>query len=896
MKKEIVLICLATLFLGLFFVTAFESSSIGNPASDINSRYGSGENLTGWINISLINEPFNSPLSTFYTPNYPISSIAIFDLIKKNKNIKYNCSTIECGMTYISMETGSDNLEFLLNAGESKVVGFKITEEFFNSVSNLRFTVSSNAYPDCLPQLKIDVGADENIDWSNENPSYAEDFCHETYGCYNPSLLTTLISLNTEYCQDINISSASRLFVGADITRVSGTGNANFRFRADDQSCIVSASSTGRIGCWINKSINEETTINLCISQTSGTANSFSLFRESTAPVCGSDNNDFSIFIKTNSYGVVGEKIINSSNIVNAANSYLNTYNGDCSRDCYLPIKFHSNQDNQKIIVNNSLLIYNSGASGIIIGSTSKLHNLNSSPSLISMPFTKLFINNSGLIAPDSGNYNLSLKLNNNTITTKQVEVVSLPIIGELIPIEAPAVLDTDFSISFSGNVTKYYWNFGDNSSLVETSVNRVVHRYSSLGRYNLVVTAENSYGSKSKSFSINVVSPGIYLNGSLSMYKERVNTLKSQISSFPEIVKTGIENKLNLSDAELKIASLQIEYNSAGNNSQKYIDIANSLQAINLPDKIGATEKSSGKFLFKIDSINPNDIKNITGEDSSASDDKIKNAVASWAEDSLDMSANLNVYSAFYGNRSSPLNSHISLQFTPKTSLGDVYLVINAKSSDLIFQNSLNPIFSEDYTWMLLDLSSEKTVDFLISERISFVNIPIYLTPSLSELKVLSELGPCNFNSICESGENTRNCRNDCKPIGSIILWLFILIIFIFVIYIALQEWYKKNYETKLFRDKNDLYNLTSFIANAENQGISKNEVFSKLKEKNWSNEQIDYAYKKYLGKRTGMWEIPIFRFFEKKKILKEIAIRKNNNNTLPPKPVRNYTGPNKQ
>jgi hypothetical protein len=109
-----------------------------------------------------------------------------------------------------------------------------------------------------------------------------------------------------------------------------------------------------------------------------------------------------------------------------------------------------------------------------------------------------------------------------------------------------------------------------------------------------------------------------------------------------------------------------------------------------------------------------------------------------------------------------------------------------------------------------------------------------------------------------------------------------------IFVLYIVAQEWYKRHYESYLFKNKDDLYNLINFIDNAEKQGLSKEAMYSKLIGKEWHKEQLDFAYHKFKGERTGMWEIPIFKFLDNKKVVKELESRKNIvNASVPPKPL---------
>ena len=105
--------------------------------------------------------------------------------------------------------------------------------------------------------------------------------------------------------------------------------------------------------------------------------------------------------------------------------------------------------------------------------------------------------------------------------------------------------------------------------------------------------------------------------------------------------------------------------------------------------------------------------------------------------------------------------------------------------------------------------------------------------------------------------------------------LWIFILIIFTLVVYISLQEWYKRHYEKYLFPNKDDLYNVINFIYNARASSLKDEEIRSKLLRLRWTGEQVTFAFRKIDGKRTGMYEIPIFKVFENMKVKEEIAKR---------------------
>ena len=174
-------------------------------------------------------------------------------------------------------------------------------------------------------------------------------------------------------------------------------------------------------------------------------------------------------------------------------------------------------------------------------------------------------------------------------------------------------------------------------------------------------------------------------------------------------------------------------------------------------------------------------------------------------------------------------------------------------------------------------ELKEAETIEVLYPGKIDVKELPIYVSPEFKNLELRDELGICNFNKRCEKdlNENYKNCRSDCKPLGWTLFWFFILFLAAFIVYIVLQEWYKRNYESRLFKNKNHLFNLIHFMNNSFNQGIRRSKIFSNLKNLNWRGEQLTYAWNKLHGKRTGMWEIPIFKWVEKKQVKRELDKR---------------------
>jgi hypothetical protein len=194
------------------------------------------------------------------------------------------------------------------------------------------------------------------------------------------------------------------------------------------------------------------------------------------------------------------------------------------------------------------------------------------------------------------------------------------------------------------------------------------------------------------------------------------------------------------------------------------------------------------------------------------------------------------------------------------------VYLVINYPKDSMTFAQNYSEKSVGSATYIAIEDS--KSIEFVVDDEIKVSDLGVYVSPEINKLPGFEDYG------IVETpGFNW----------GRFWLWLIILLVLAFIVYIALQEWYKKNYESSLFKNPNDLYNLINFIHNSRKGGLGDADVDKKLRGAGWKGEQITYAFKKIDGKRTGMWEIPIFKFFEQRKIKQEIAKRQTATSTSP-------------
>ncbi|MEK6827022.1 MAG: hypothetical protein AABX99_00885, partial [Nanoarchaeota archaeon] len=123
------IICLIAIIFFLNFISA--SFTNGNLNHSIDKIYAPSGVITGWVNISLNNEPTNAIFKS--SVESLEKKISLIDLISKNSNseFSYTCSPLDCSSDYSAIGTGELSKSVVLNAGESSIFGFKITSTKF---------------------------------------------------------------------------------------------------------------------------------------------------------------------------------------------------------------------------------------------------------------------------------------------------------------------------------------------------------------------------------------------------------------------------------------------------------------------------------------------------------------------------------------------------------------------------------------------------------------------------------------------------------------------------------------------------------------------------------------------------------------------------------------------
>lgn len=894
-------------------ITLISSSVlIGNISGDIDAIYAPSAIVRGWINISLLNEPVSSLLSVF------VKDMKIIDFIKNNADINnYNCTPSDCNDNY-EASSGEANKNFQLNFGQNKTLGLKFSGVLGNEpVSQFSFKIESNSPASCYQALKIDLGDDSDLDWIPITGTNDFD-CSRPVTCFNYSETLSDRRIDDKaFCEKITVPLLSKFKVGASITKgtTPSPGLKMIVYNKDMEKfsngeCSLNVISSGETTCEVNLGLLNYTEIIVCIKADMLT--DYTIKSESTSPKCGfydienhNDYNvDYPIFIQGGKYQAIGSFDFNEAAFRNYEETktielkdYVNQYlsdkfNNNCQNSCVIPIRLYSMED-QEIKLSNLSLVYSTDTGPL---SENKFYEITSTSAKISSGYMKLGLEKGNFSVPgEQGNRTLVIRLQGNEIFRKDIVIKIIPTISSVTPTEVSAGIPARFSIqiNFSSANMTYKWNFGDNSSEEISNNKTIMHTYQKIGTYQLKIKAVSKTGESENTFTINAVSPKSRINQTIADYRKDMKSFEDQVNKLSSFTKSNILNKTRINDIRENINLIEKNYKEGFIDDEKAIEIIKELMDLKIPYKVYNVQAISSSLFYlgtdEIDLAVLDDIGAGALNEEKTREDYIK-AINKWLINNLDIKIDSNTYSVSYRDKDDEIiGSIVKLNLEPKEKINKLFLVING-NRDEINMNENYKVFSSSVSDVRIEIDEfeqSKTVEFFYPEKIELANLPLYVSPLFNELS----LGPsivikCNSNKICEkeSGENYDNCSDCPKPwlLKSMII-IFIVLIIAFIIYIILQEWYKRHYEKSLFKNKNELFNLVNFMQTNEKQGFSKDDIFKKLQEAKWRNEQLKYAWNKLHGKRTGMFEIPIFIGSENKEVRKEMETRKGFINRRP-------------
>jgi len=850
------------------FLMAFASAAVDVGNYSIENDYFLFESIRGDINLSIEGENITSQFT------FGDQEIGLEEFLRDN-GADFSCSPPDCSSGYRGFD---EDVEKSLSvvAPESEYIGFVFNGE--NVVlENIKFVVESDFEGGAQKPLVIEFF--EREDWSFG--VFSDEFLSKEWGCFNSEIKTVGPNIGTSYyCEMISISESDALMVGADVV---GSGDEELQmtvYSEDGFGASWDCNFNPNIedGCIVYSDLGDffsAGNYQICVGIDSGSSE-YNIYEESEGDNCGfvyevgpeNSVKDYGIFVQGSKYqnaGFFGE-IDFGEDVVAAANEFLEEkYDGDCTNDCILPMRVFGVDQNFRILGVD--ISYKKNYESY---SSDKVYDLENIPAEVDFEGV-LDLELLGFKALEDGEF--LLKLGDDILIEEDINIFPAPIITSVFPLNPPAGIPVAFYVdveSTSGedisdsnlsNYLTYEWDFGDGEK-AETSVSHVIHTYNDLSNYtlSLVVSAGGNMSSNAE-FEIMTVSPEAAVEEGLAEKKAILKDLRDVVGSFAEWYGADLISILEIAKFEDELARLSREQNNSFDD-EDFRDVALELYALNIPVLVGGDSFEAPFFMTEPGDIDINPVITISGDVSGAESSDYVNSILSWQNDNIDVVVKgRDVFATYSNGENKAILSAYSFEITSKWDR-ESYLVINRPFSELYFNGNSGARKAGDATVVILDAGETKSLDFYYKDnaRGSF-----FVSPKISSLVIEADIETdCNFNEICEEalGENSDNCRTDCKPTGK--AWvLFVLgFLFLLIVYSGLQIWYKKHYEAYLFKDGAQLFNLLMYVTNARARGMDDKQIAAELKSKGWSSERVDYVIRKSIGKTVGMIEIiPIER-----------------------------------
>ena len=894
MNKNLFLLIVALLAINL--VSA--SIELGNVSHNIEDSYIPGTAIMGWINFSMENEPATTLISAFD------NSVTIEDLLDENlisctvpNPYECTCLPSDCQPGYNSLGSGESTKTYSIGQLQSEVFGIKLNENI-TKVSDFRFNISSNAGSSCTNPLLVDLLDDGSIDLRITNLTDETCFIQNPWGCFNPNEVSGNTTIGTTpLCEKITVPSAKGFKIGAVID---GTGTASFIMSINGNECPVNnIVESGEISC--NVILETETEPNreleVCISAEEGISEDRYKINFEDNDTCGfiedSSNtpHDFEIYARPLKYAAPGNVgfhdglFDDDTNLSAQVFSFIERrYSATCDTDCIIPIKIYSGI-NQIITVKDVYMDYDVNGLNPTGSVATSIFDINETSVLYTTPFIEYDLDGLELFTPlSTDDETFELRIGDETIENN-FSLLNISKVSSIIPTTVAALVKTRFyALTSSNENLTFTWNFGDNSLVQSTSKNSIDHIYATTGSKSLTVNITNALGTTSKTVFVNVIAPFNAINTTIAEYRNKLKAIDDKIFLLSDKLKERIGKTIDTADLTSAINRIEEQYKQLfETESEELVKLMKQLNDLNIPESFDTSvEIKPSKFSQSATRLD----LDIIGEFGAGSVETDKsegypNAIRLWLEENLDINIESKTY-AFYlidGTEQTSV-TQVTLKLTPKRPIDEFYMIIEGDTNNIKFigDYSKREIDPNHFGLTIRDLQEGvvQTIEFLHPEKIEPINPPVYVSPEFKFLELGFSAGVCNNDGMCNNNENYNNCRADCKPVTRTIIFLIILIILAFIIYIALQEWYKRNYQKHLFKSPSELFNLITFMGNGLNQKLSKDAIFNQLKQRKWSNEQLNYAWKKVNNRRTGMFEIPLFSYFEKRKMKKEMAKRR--------------------
>lgn len=903
--RKVIFLLLAVLFAASLAEAA--SFNVAKNRSVIDTQYFEGDFVTGIVDVS-----FDKQDNLALSSNFEGKEIDLIDFLKDKMNYTagkdFSCNPLSCKSYYLAHTPETDK-EIRISK-QKDLYGFKIKESRkIVRINDLSFSVDANvAQVTCSNPFSLDLFDDGEID-AYDSEIYSSGDCGDFFGgkdqgCFDADDVTRSVKIGSDrsYCERIeDIPPAPGYRVGANVAVNSAGGSLGFAMFPVEGDCEPlkftwsgPVQNSGEVSVVLNYSSSEKFDALVCVYTKPEFEDSFSIDINENSGSCGlsyeacdsvtnsSFEADYDLFLVPMGYAPLGQINFNSEsyeeftgrNLKNDLNSYLNsTYDNNCSGTdgCVIPFSlFGVGNDNQRI--HSASLKYSVSAFDSEIN---EISDLNEKPAKVSSNYLQLDVGRMNFKVPETnGKKVFRLLLGNSELISENI-FVDIGFYFQLTPRFAFLGRETSFTAQTSSQIVSSKWDFGDGTSPVIVSGNSAKHAYSASGSYPVRVSLVKSGAGQqnsTKRFTVLVGDAKESANITLKDYETRVSNLKNSIATFPEWVRSALVAAIDLNTKETLVKNKRQDYNLLGSSApdSSYVAIVNEVAALDLPYSIFVKTSGTLPAFIGLNNIDIKPLEEISRNNADSAEDA-KMRIAAWMDENYGLDIGFEEITARGEDADSTLAMKYKLTITKKSGAqpNSAYLIIGYPKQYLVF-NGGGAEFSEAGTSgaTYLDLNANPTteVEFLItgSNAPDVGNLGAYIAPSISDLGA--------------SGKPIVECwRGICDENGKINWWklgigLAILLVLFLAVYLILQTWYKRNYERYLFKDPNDLYNVLNFIYNSRKNGLKDKEIRESLLQKRWTKEQVTYAFRKLEGKRTGMWEIPIFKFVENRKVRAEL------------------------
>jgi len=866
------------LIIGIMLLIPMASASFSLKNYSVQKNYAGGETVKGNLDISFTNEPARGLVTSNFNGN-----ITLLDLLKNNslqEGRDFNCNIIGCGASYSAKESIS---ALSLTSGAKKVIGLKASGNNVE-IKKAKISISSNALPSCQSQAVIDIGELGNA--MVQNTRYKANICGFNSGCFNSGLQESGYDMakitSIPYCENLTLEASPAYYAGARVKN-STSGQSNLKMKLYDSSwdelgeCTLpkNKQETENLKCIINYSNIKSQGYFLCIETDSGSQSNYMIKSEQSGQICGTTdagsntlNRDYDIFAESLQFDSlqieVNESTFSKFNEIGLSqylDDYIqNNYGRNCSAGCVIPIAINAGSDQSINFASIEIEYLSDGA----VLTSNQAYSLEKKNSDLSSPGLSINLEKAGFEIPvETSENRLMISLNGNSLLTASINVTP-GFYFDIKPKNIFVGIDTTFQIISGSNISSSLWKFGDGSPSIQGNGKTIAHKYNEEGNYTLEVEATDNRGVKGiKKIQISAGNANASAGILIKRYEARVQNLSAQIKNYSPWLLERIKEKENLSYINSSLIAIKKEYLEAKNDSQ-YAEIVQKLGEMKVPYAISSSESGKAPLAIGFDNIDTSYIEELSNKSlTDKSRENLKLLIINWNEENYDSEIEYQIISSYYDLGKEDLLTYAKIKLHAKGNPEPGFLIINYPKEEIKFMQNYGEIeVSRGSSATAIPISGDKELELILSEGVDVSELGSYVSPNLDK-----------FQSL----EGRPFIEKNTRP-GTAI-WLYVLLIIgFFAVYITLQEWYKRHYESFLFKNKDDLYNIINFMHNARISQLGDNEIRGKLSGLKWKGEQISYAFKKLDGKRTGMWEIPVFRYWERNKIKREIAKRQGN------------------